>query len=104
LKTINVTTINGIVQETVYTVYDFPYFELQFLPTCRKGNRATYYNVASAFDIEATTQYRKEMVKYEEKVVYQRAFMYHWQFCIDDKVVFGRTWEEFTILLSNLRK
>ena len=30
------------------------------------------------------------------------AFMYHWQFCLDDQVVFGRTWEEFCSLLYNL--
>lgn len=30
------------------------------------------------------------------------AFMYHWQFCLDDEVVFGRTWAEFSTLLSTL--
>lgn len=30
------------------------------------------------------------------------AFMYHWQFCLDDEVVFGRTWEEFQQLISTL--
>ena len=30
------------------------------------------------------------------------AFMYHWQFCLDDEVVFGRTWEEFQDLLKRL--
>lgn len=30
------------------------------------------------------------------------AFMYHWQFCLDDEVVFGRTWEEFKQLLKAL--
>ena len=30
------------------------------------------------------------------------AFMYHWQFCFDDEVVFGRTWEEFQTLLHSL--
>ena len=28
------------------------------------------------------------------------AFMYHWQFCIGDKVIFGRRWEEFQNLLK----
>ena len=28
--------------------------------------------------------------------------MYHWQFCIDDEVCFGRTWKEFQTLLDNL--
>lgn len=32
------------------------------------------------------------------------AFMYHWQFCLDDEVVFGRTWEEFQYLLQCLEK
>ena len=30
------------------------------------------------------------------------AFMYHWQFCLEDQVVFGRTWEEFVTLLHSL--
>ena len=30
------------------------------------------------------------------------AFMYHWQFCLDDEVVFGRTWEEFQLLIKTL--
>lgn len=32
------------------------------------------------------------------------AFMYHWQFCIDDCVCFGRTWEEFMTLIRTLEK
>lgn len=32
------------------------------------------------------------------------AFMYQWQFCLDDEVVFGRTWKEFTTLLSALER
>lgn len=32
------------------------------------------------------------------------AFMYHWQFCFEDEVVFGRTWEEFVLLLEALEK
>lgn len=30
------------------------------------------------------------------------AFMYHWQFCFEDQVVFGRTWKEFQELLRAL--
>lgn len=30
------------------------------------------------------------------------AFMYHWQFCFDDQVVFGRSWKEFRVLLHSL--
>lgn len=32
------------------------------------------------------------------------AFMYHWQFCLEDEVVFGRTWEEFVLLLKSLEQ
>ena len=32
------------------------------------------------------------------------AFMYHWQFCLDDQVVFGRTWEEFMYLMKQLER
>jgi len=32
------------------------------------------------------------------------AFMYHWQFCYEDEVCFGRTWEEFKTLLQNLER
>ena len=32
------------------------------------------------------------------------AFMYHWQFCLDDQVVFGRTWEEFQYLMHQLER
>ena len=32
------------------------------------------------------------------------AFMYHWQFCFEDEVVFGRTWEEFVLLMESLEK
>lgn len=30
------------------------------------------------------------------------AFMYHWQFCFYDQVVFGRSWKEFQTLLHSL--
>ena len=30
--------------------------------------------------------------------------MYQWQFCLDDEVCFGRTWEEFVTLISCLEK
>lgn len=32
------------------------------------------------------------------------AYMYHWQFCLDDQVVFGRTWEEFQQLMRSLER
>ena len=32
------------------------------------------------------------------------AYMYHWQFCLADRVVFGRTWEEFVRLLAAIER
>ena len=32
------------------------------------------------------------------------AFMYQWQFCLDDQVCFGRTWEDFKLLLKTLEE
>ena len=32
------------------------------------------------------------------------AFMYHWQFCFEDQVVFGRIWEDFVTLLHSLER
>lgn len=105
MRYINVETIKGIVKETVYSAQDFPYQELQFAPLCtsRKG---AYYNIPATFDIESTTieppyEYSNGKKDYEYTPY---AFMYQWQFCILDKVVFGRTWEEFQTLLFKIRK
>jgi hypothetical protein len=104
MRYINVETIDGMVKEEVYSVDDFPYEELRFAPTCtsKKGN---YYNIPCTFDIESTTieptyQYINGKKEYEFTPY---AFMYQWQFCILNKVVFGRTWQEFQQLLRTIR-
>lgn len=112
MQYINVETTEGIKRETAYSIHDFPYYELQFHPTCRKGKRTTYYNIPSAFDIETTTEYKTKTVTEKikgkevtrEEVVWQRAYMYQWQYCILDKVVFGRTWEEFQTFIKKVRE
>jgi hypothetical protein len=101
VRYINVETIDGIKQEEVYTVDDFPYDKLRFAPICtsKKGN---YYNIPCAFDIESTTIEPPKDEK-DNYLFTPYAFMYQWQFCILDKVVFGRTWQEFQQLLKNIR-
>ena len=104
MKYINVETIEGIKKEEVYNVHDFPYNDLRFAPICT-GKQRTYYNIPCAFDIESTTieppySYINGKKEYEFTPY---AFMYQWQFCIIDKVVFGRTWEEFREFLKNVR-
>lgn len=82
--------VNGKI-ETAYTIYTFPWCEIKEFPTVRKYN-ITYYNVPCAFDIETTN------IKCDRPY----AFMYHWQFCINDIVIFGRTWRELCLFFDRL--
>ena len=61
------------------------------MPTITTNKRITFYNVASAFDIETSSFY-----ELEEK----RAIMYEWTFGIGEAVTYGRTWDEFKTLMS----
>lgn len=103
--TLIVPTIEGDKQEIVYNIDDFPYTDLQFAPTCN-GKKATYYNISSAFDIETTSiEPPYTMNKGKKDYLNQPyGFMYHWQFCIMNKVVFGRTWEEYQTFLKRIIK
>lgn len=88
--------------DRIYNIKDFPYEE-----TCTKllryrycGNHQTAYIADfGTFDIETTT-YQMSIIDDEPQY---NAFMYQWQFCIDDKVIMGRTWDEFLELLEQLR-
>lgn len=55
-----------------------------------------YLEIPCAFDIETTN------MSPDEKHEKPWAYMYQWQFCIRDKVFFGRTWNEFRRLLQEL--
>lgn len=93
-------------EEYVYNCTDFPYREYLFTETAitKKGKqRITYLNISSAFDIETTTidGTKDNKGKYVKNPI---AFMYHWQFCLHDKVCFGRTWAEFKTLLKRLER
>lgn len=58
-----------------------------------KGKRCNYLDIVCAFDIETTT------VRCNNDAI---AFMYIWQFCIEDKVAMGRTWQDFIALMERL--
>ena len=100
-------------QETIYNINELSY--LDKMMKCRdskktvyedgKTSSINYMEIICAFDIETTNMYIKDK-KTGAPLTDPRpyAFMYHWQFCFDDQVVFGRTWEEFTTLLSTLEK
>lgn len=63
-----------------------------------------YLEIPCAFDIETTNIYKRNKDGTIAKNPRPYAFMYHWQFCLDDQVCFGRTWEEFRELLDQLEK
>jgi hypothetical protein len=99
---LEVPTTEGIKKEIVYNINDFPYDILRYYPTSKRAKKATFYNIAAAFDIE-TTSIEPPIV--DGDYLYEPyGFMYQWQFCIKDNVVFGRTWEEFIQFLDNVRE
>lgn len=104
--------IEKIQQETVYNINELSYIDKMM--KCRDSKKTVYENgitksinymeIICAFDIEATNIYVKDKDGSPLPDPRPYAYMYHWQFCFDDQVVFGRTWEEFTTLLSTLEK
>lgn len=80
---------NCTLDEIAYNIDDFPFKPIyDTILYGRKDDKITWYNVPCAFDIETTNMRLPEL-----KDSY--GFMYQWQFCLDDRVVFGRTWDEF---------
>lgn len=62
-----------------------------------KDNKQTYYqNIVCAFDIETTS------FTDGDRIDNKRSIMYVWQFAIDGRVIMGRTWDEFMLLISKL--
>ena len=99
----------------VYDCNTFPYMEVLDADLKRK-HKAVYYNINAAFDIESTTIRCPHMETCErmfsgecisEKCaewIEPDVYMYHWQACIGESVIFGRTWNEFLTFLQNLRE
>ena len=98
------TLSNGCeVTDIIYSVEDFPFEETAAKILKRKycgRNQIAYLSDFGTFDIETTT-YLMSIIDNEPKY---NAFMYQWQFCIDDKVIMGRNWNEFLKLLEKLRQ
>lgn len=57
--------------------------------------KSCYYDVGMSFDIE-TTQINTED--------YHHAYMYIWQYAINDNVIFGRTWQAFSDFYMDMVK
>lgn len=76
----------------IYDVNNFPY-NLISETSCqkrrkgnqgRRNNKRKYKDLFCAFDIESTNDYS-----------INQAFMYIWQFQIEDKTIIGRSWDEY---------
>lgn len=74
----------------VFDYKNFPFEIFKDAPTYKKRGKTrdqiNYINLACCFDIETTTI---------EDAIKPYAFMYQWQYCIEDYVFMGKTWEEF---------
>lgn len=104
MKTIKVFTKEGVKNENLYTIEELPLLGKLFSCKDSKKRRINYIELACAFDIETTNIYEKDSAGNIITDPRPYAFMYHWQFCIDDAVCFGRTWEEFQDLLNTFEK
>lgn len=81
--------------DIIYECHDMPIPKAFSIPLVNGRKRIRYYDLVCAFDIETTT------VDCGGEAC---SFMYLWQFCMEDTVCMGRTWEEFIILLERIHK
>lgn len=103
MRLINVQCKSGQRVEEVYSIGELPL--LYYLIACKesKHRKTIYYELPAAFDIETTNIYRRTASGNIDHNFRPFSFMYQWQFCLVDRVVFGRTWEEFIHLLDRIR-
>ena len=77
-------------QAPVFDYKTFPFEIFMDVPTHHKRgktlDRVEYLDIVTTFDIETTT-----ILDTPDPY----AFMYQWQYCIEDYVFMGQTWEEF---------
>lgn len=103
VEELKVYTKEGIKTETVYEINEVSYLSALLNFSDVKKRQVTYLNCPAAFDIETTniTAEQAEAMGYGDRAF---SFMYHWQFCLNNEVVFGRTWEEFQQLLKKIQR
>lgn len=106
MRFINTETETGVVSVPVYSYTEIPYLDIMLsAPESKKRRGCSYLEIPCAFDIETTNIYqRKEDGRIDSETFTPYAFMYHWQFCIGYRVIFGRTWDEFQALLNRLER
>ena len=104
MRKLLVETVDGFRKETIYTINELSL--LRHNLECRESTKRgiKYLEIPCAFDIETTNIFKKDENGNIDPSVRPYAFMYHWQFCINDEVCFGRTWKEFQDLLEQLSR
>lgn len=102
MQHLQVECIDGMHTENVYSIKELSL--LRHLLECKESKKrgVTYLEIPCAFDIETTNVYKKDDKGNIDPDFRPYAFMYHWQFCINGEVCFGRTWCEFQDLLDAL--
>ena len=95
-------SITEIVSENIYEIKELSYLGKMLKCKESKKRGISYLEIPCAFDIETTNVYKRDSEGQVMSEPRPYAFMYHWQFCFDDEVVFGRTWEEFVKLIHSL--
>lgn len=102
MKSLIVDTVDGARKEKVFSIRELSLLRHNLECKESKKRGITYLEVPCAFDIETTNIYEKDDAGNINTEKRPFAFMYHWQFCINDEVCFGRTWKEFQTLLNDL--
>lgn len=107
MYTITTDTISGRVSVPVYSYNEIPYTEIMLSANESKKRGkygVSYLEIPCAFDIETTNMYKRLKSGKIDPDYRPFSFMYHWQFCIGYRVIFGRSWGEFQSLLSAIIK
>ena len=102
MQPLKVECADGVHEEKVYSIRELSLLRHNLECKESKKRNIKYLEIPCAFDIETTNIYKKDENGNIDPDVRPFAFMYHWQFCINDEICFGRTWEEFKELLDNL--
>lgn len=104
-------TISGRVSVPIYQYHEIPWLDIMIEAQESKkrvyekkngktvSHTVSFLEIPCAFDIETTNIYRRLKNGRIDPDFHPFAFMYHWQFCIGYRVVFGRSWEEFQKML-----
>lgn len=104
MKTLNVWTKDGVIKENLYDIKELSYLDKMLKAKDSKKRGISYVEIPCAFDIETTNIYKTDESDKPLSDPRPFSYMYHWQFCLDNQVVFGRRWEEFQELLKRLEQ